>query len=101
MSQSPLQLVYTTQARKDAKNLTLSGLEPDALDLLLNALFQFFSNVAASQKTGRCLGGKALQPAPGCPAQPRPVYKIIESSHHLKFLRVRTRYEQNRAPVQY
>ncbi|NML86748.1 hypothetical protein [Polaromonas sp.] len=99
MSQSPLQLVYTTQARKDAKNLTLSGLQLDALDLLLNVLFQFFSNVAASQKAGRCLGGRLYNQR--LDAQSRPVYKIIESSHHLKFLRVRTRYEQNRAPVQY
>ena len=94
-----MQLVYTTQARKDAKNLTLSGLEPEALDLLLNLLLQFFSNVAASQKTGRCLGGRLYNQR--LDAQPRPVYKIIESSHHIKFLRVRTRYERNRAPVQY
>jgi toxin YoeB len=90
VSQLPWQLVYTTQAHKDAKKLAHSGLKPKALELLGILKINAFQNPPPYEKLG---GGMEKAYSRRLNAQHRLVYEVIEASHHVKILRMWTHYE--------
>jgi toxin YoeB len=83
-------LVYTKQAKKDAKKLAQSGLKPKAeelLDILQNNPFQ---NPPPYEKlVGDLTGAYSRR----INIQHRLVYEIIESETTIKILRMWTHYE--------
>ena len=90
MSQSPLQLVYTTQAHKDARKLAHSGLKPKALELLNILQTNPYQTPPPYEKLG---GGLEKAYSRRINVQHRLVYEIIVSTHHVKILRMWTHYE--------
>ena len=90
MSSSTWQLVYTTQAHKDAKKLAHSGLKPKALELLEILKINPFQNPPPYEKLG---GGLERAYSRRLNVQHRLVYEVIESSHHVKILHMWTHYE--------
>lgn len=83
-------LVYTKQAKKDAKKLADSGLKPKAeelLDILQNNPFQ---NPPPYEKLVGDLAGAYSR---RINIQHRLVYEIIESETTIKILRMWTHYE--------
>ena len=89
MSQLPWQLVYTSQAQKDAKKLGHSGLQAKAelLDILQADPYQ---TPPSYEKLGGGLNGAYSR---RINVQHRLVYQVIESSRHVKILRMWTHYE--------
>ena len=90
MSTLPWQLVYTTQARKDAKKLAHSEPMSKALDLLTLLTINPFQNPPLYEKLGGGLEGAYSR---RLNVQLRLVYEVIEASHHVKILRMWTHYE--------
>ena len=90
MIQLPWELVYTTQAYKDAKKLAHSGLKPNALELLNIVLANPYQTPQPYEKLG---GGLEKAYSRRINVQHRLVYEIIEASHHVKILRMWTHYE--------
>ena len=90
MSQLPWQLVYTSQAQKDAKKLAHSGLQANALELLNILQADPYQTPPSYEKLGGGLNGAYSR---RINVQHRLVYQVIESSRHVKILRMRTRYE--------
>ena len=84
------QLVYTTQAHKDTKKLAHSGLKPKALELLNILQTNPYQTLPPYEKLG---GGLEKAYSRRINVQHRLVYEIIESSHHVKILRMWTHYE--------
>ncbi len=90
MSQLPWQLVYTTQAQKDAKKLAHSGLKSKALELLSILQANPYQTPPPYEKLA---GGLEKAYSRRLNVQHRLVYEIIESSHQVKVLRMWTHYE--------
>ena len=90
MSRLPWTLVYTAQAHKDAKKLAHSGLRPKALELLNIIQVNPYQTPPPYEKLG---GGLEKAYSRRLNVQHRLVYEIIESSHHVKILRMWTHYE--------
>ena len=90
MSQLPWQLVYTSQAQKDAKKLAHSGLQANALELLDILQADPYQTPPSYEKLGGGLNGAYSR---RINVQHRLVYQVIESSRHVKILRMCTHYE--------
>ena len=90
MSSLPWQLVYTTQAHKDAKKLARSELKSKVLELLNLLQSNPYQTPPPYEKLG---GGLEKAYSRRINVQHRLVYEVIESSHHVKVLRMWTHYE--------
>ena len=90
MSQLPWQLVYTAQAQKDAKKLGHSGLQAKALELLGILQANPYQTPPSYERLGGGLNGAYSR---RIDVQHRLVYQVIESTHHVKVLRMWTHYE--------
>ena len=83
-------LVYTKQAKKDAKKLADSGLKPKAEELLEIRQNNPFQNPPPYEKlVGDLTGAYSRR----INIQHRLVYEIIESETTIKILRMWTHYE--------
>ena len=83
-------LVYTKQAKKDAKKLAQSGLKPKAEELLEILQNNPFQNPPPYEKlVGDLTGAYSRR----INIQHRLVYEIIESETTIKILRMWTHYE--------
>ncbi len=83
-------LVYTKQAKKDAKKLADSGLKPKAEELLEILQNNPFQNPPPDEKlVGDLTGAYSRR----INIQHRLVYEIIESETTIKILRMWTHYE--------
>jgi len=83
-------IVFTSQARKDAKKLAAAGLRPNAqklLDLLANDPF------ASPPRFEKLVGDLAGAYSRRINIQPRLVYQVLEKERLVKVLRLWTRYE--------
>jgi len=83
-------LVYTKQAKKDAKKLAQSGLKPKAEELLVILGNNPFQNPPPYEKLVGDLAGAYSR---RINIQHRLVYEIIESETTIKILRMWTHYE--------
>lgn len=83
-------LVYTKQAKKDAKKLAQSGLKPKAEELLEILQNNPFQNPPPYEKLVGYLTGAYSR---RINIQHRLVYEIIESETTIKILRMWTHYE--------
>ena len=90
MSAPNWQLVYTTQAQKDAKKLAHSGLKSKALELLNILQINPYQTPPPYEKLA---GGLEKAYSRRINVQHRLVYEIIEPSHHVKILRMWTHYK--------
>jgi Txe/YoeB family toxin of toxin-antitoxin system len=90
VSSLPWQLVYTTQAHKDAKKLAHSELKSKVLELLNLLQSNPYQTPPPYEKLG---GGLEKAYSRRINVQHRLVYEVIESSHHVKVLRMWTHYE--------
>jgi len=90
VSSLPWQLVYTTQAHKDAKKLARSELKSKVLELLNLLQSNPYQTPPPYEKLG---GGLEKAYSRRINVQHRLVYEVIESSHHVKVLRMWTHYE--------
>ena len=90
MSQLSWNLVYTTQAHKDAKKLTHSGLKPKAEELLNLLQVNPYQNPPPFEKLS---GGLDKAYSRRINVQHRLVYEIIEATRHVKIIRMWTHHE--------
>ena len=87
---TPWRVVFTRQARKDAKKLSAAGLKPKA-EYLLNILRKDpFQSPAPFEKL---LGDLSGAHSRRINVQHRLVYQILEDEHTVKVLRMWTHYE--------
>lgn len=87
---NPWHLVYTRQARKDAKRLTASGLRQKAQELLDLLAIDPFSRPPPFEKlVGDLVGAYSRR----INIQHRLVYQVIEQRRTVKVLRMWTHYE--------
>ena len=84
------QLVYTKQARKDAKRLTSSGLKPQAERLLAIIARNPYQTPPSFEKLVGDLAGAYSR---RINIQHRLVYQVIRSSKTVKILRMWSRFE--------
>ena len=83
-------LVYTNQARKDARKLASSGLKPKALELLeLIAEAPFMRPPPFEKPVGDLAGACSRR----INIQHRIVYQVLEVERVVKILRMWTHYE--------
>lgn len=87
---TPWRVVFTRQARKDAKKLSAAGLKPKA-EYLLNILRKdpFQSPPPFEKLLGDLSGAHSRR----INVQHRLVYQILEDEHTVKVLRMWTHYE--------
>ena len=90
MSQLLWNLVYTTQANKDAKKLAHSGLKLKAVELLDLLQINPYRTPPPYEKLS---GGLDKVYSRRINVQHRLVYEVIEPTHHVKILRMWTHYE--------
>ncbi|MHA7833738.1 MAG: Txe/YoeB family addiction module toxin [Algiphilus sp.] len=83
-------LVYTKQAKKDAKKLSLSGLKPAAQRLLKILSNDPFQNPPSYE---RLVGDLAGAYSRRINIQHRLVYEVLEAERTVKVLRMWTHYE--------
>lgn len=83
-------LVFTRQARKDARKLAAAGLKPKAQELLSVLAENPFQNPPPYEKLVGDLAGAYSR---RINIQYRLVYEIIEEDHVVKVLRLWTHYE--------
>lgn len=83
-------LVYTTQARKDAKKLAASGLKPKAQELLAILAVDPFQTPPPFEKLVGDLAGACSR---RINIQHRLVYQVLEEEHVVKVLRLWSHYE--------
>ena len=84
------QLVYTSQAQKDAKKLASAGLKPKALELLEILQKNPFQNPPPFEKlVGDLFGAYSRR----LNIQHRLVYQIYETERIVKIIRLWTHYE--------
>ncbi len=84
------QLVYTSQAQKDAKKLSAGGLRPKAEELLLILQKNPFQNPPPFEKLVGDLNGAYSR---RINIQHRLVYQIIKEARTVKIIRMWTHYE--------
>lgn len=84
------QIVYTRQAKKDAKKLADSGLKPKAIELLEMISIDPFQKPPPFEKLVGDLSGAYSR---RINIQHRLVYQVDEASHIVKVLRLWTHYE--------
>ena len=83
-------LLFTKQARKDAKKLTAAGLKPQALALLtVLAADPFRSPPPFEKLVGDLRGARSRRSN----IQHRLVYQVLTDEHAVKVLRMWTHYE--------
>jgi toxin YoeB len=83
-------LLYTKQARKDAKKLTAAGLRPKAQELLdVLAADPFQSPPPFEKLVGDLSGAYSRR----INIQQRLVYQVLDDEHAVKVLRMWTHYE--------
>lgn len=83
-------LVFTKQAQKDAKRLSISGLRPKAEELLeLLRLNPYQTPPSFEKLVGDLAGAYSRR----INIQHRFVYQILEEEHTVKILRMWTHYE--------
>ena len=87
---TPWRVVFTRQARKDAKKLSSAGLRPKA-EYLLDVLRQdpFRSPPPFEKLLGDLSGAHSRR----INVQHRLVYQVLEAEHTVKVLRMWTHYE--------
>ncbi len=90
MSQWPWRLVYTAQAQRDAKKLAHSGLRAKVVELLDILEANPYQTPPSYEKLGGGMDGAYSR---RINVQHRLVYQIIESSRHVKIMRMWTHYE--------
>lgn len=83
-------LVYTRQARKDAKKLAASGLKGPAQDLLTLLSTNPYQTPPHYEKLGGDLQGALSR---RINIQHRLVYQVLEQEHCVKIIRLWTHYE--------
>lgn len=83
-------LLYTKQARKDAKKLAAAGLKPRAQDLLDVLAADPFRSPPPFEKLVGDLGGAYSR---RITIQHRLVYQVLTDEHAVKVLRMWTHYE--------
>ena len=83
-------LLYTKQARKDARKLATAGLRPRAEELLAILEDDPFRSPPPFEKLVGDLSGAFSR---RINIQPRLVYQILVDEHVVKVLRMWTRYE--------
>lgn len=84
------QLVYTRQARKDARKLSAAGLKEKAIELLEILEFNPFQSPPPFEKlTGDLEGAFSRR----INIQHRLVYQVLENEHVVKVIRLWTHYE--------
>lgn len=83
-------LVYTKQARKDAKKLAAAGLKPKALELLEILATDPFQSPPPFEKLVGDLRGACSR---RISIQHRLVYQVLADEHVVKVLRMWTHYE--------
>ena len=84
------QLVYTKQARKDAKKLAASGLKQKAQELLNILAEDPYQNPPSFEKLVGDLAGACSR---RINIQHRLVYQVLEDEHVVKVIRMWTHYE--------
>ncbi|MEM7551451.1 MAG: Txe/YoeB family addiction module toxin [Bacteroidota bacterium] len=87
---SKYKLVYTRQAQKDAKKISLSGLKPKVESLLLILSENPYQDYPPFEKLQGDLSGAYSR---RINIQHRLVYQILEEEHIVKVLRMWTHYE--------
>ena len=83
-------LLYTKQARKDAKKLAAAGLKPKALELLAVLEADPFQSPPPFEKLVGDLAGACSR---RINIHHRLVYQVLEDAHIVKVLRMWTHYE--------
>lgn len=83
-------LVYTAQARKDAKKLASSGLRPQAERLLAILAQNPYQTPPSFEKLVGCFAGAYSR---RINIQHRIVYEVLEQTKTVKVLRMWTHYE--------
>ncbi len=83
-------LLYTTQARKDAKKLAAAGLKPQAQELLAVLADDPFQSPPPFEKLVGDLNGACSR---RINIQHRLVYQVLPEEHVVKVLRMWTHYE--------
>ncbi len=83
-------LVFTKQAQKDAKRLSISGLRPKAEELLELLRLNPYQTPPSFEKLVGDLAGAYSRRVN---IQHRIVYQILEEEHTVKILRMWTHYE--------
>ena len=83
-------LVYTKQARKDAKRLSSTGLKPKALSLLELLAEDPYRTPPPFEKLAGDLAGACSR---RINIQHRLVYQVIDDQHVVKVLRLWAHYE--------
>ncbi len=83
-------LVFTKQAQKDAKRLSISGLRPKAEELLELLRLNPYKTPPSFEKLVGDLAGAYSRRVN---IQHRIVYQILEEEHTVKILRMWTHYE--------
>lgn len=89
MSAARWRVVYTAQAQKDAKKLAHSGLRDKAQELLALIAGNPLQNPPPFEKLNGLDGVYSRR----INVQHRLVYQVLESSRHVKVLRLWTHYE--------
>ena len=84
------QLVYTKQARKDAKRLASSGLKPQAERLLMMLAINPYQTPPVFEKL---VGDMAGAYSRRINIQHRLVYQVLDSIRTVKVIRMWTHYE--------
>ena len=84
------QLLFTKQARKDAKKLVAAGLKPKALELLAVLEAVPFQSPPPFEKLVGDLSGAYSR---RINIQQRLVYQVLDDEHAVKVLRMWTHYE--------
>ena len=97
MSQLLWSLAYTTRANKDAKRLAHAGLKPKAFELLNILQNNPYQTPPPFEKLS---GGLDKAYSRRINVQHRLVYEIIESTRHVKIIRMWTHYEQYQSLAQ-
>lgn len=87
---APWRVVFTTQARKDARKLARSGLRPQGEALLALLARNPFETPPPFEKL---LGDLAGACSRRINIQHRLVYQVLEDAHAVKVLRMWTHYE--------
>ena len=84
------QIVYTNQAKRDAKKLSRSGLKPQAEKLLLILQINPYQNPPSYEKlVGNLTGAYSRR----INIQHRLVYQVLEKIKTVKIIRMRSHYE--------
>jgi toxin YoeB len=84
------QIVFTSQARKDAKRLSAAGLRPKAEQLIeLLRIHPYQTPPTFEKLTGDLTGAFSRR----INIQHRLVYQVLEQDHVIKIIRMWTHYE--------